>query len=195
MLYHERKARRLGFRSIAGVDEVGRGSLAGPIVACALILKKNKFKNNIRDSKALSAPARFRAFDEIIKNSFFGLGVVNETIIDRLNIQEANRIAMEMAIGNLKRRPDYVLIDGNVRLNSPCKCKNVIRADSKSLSVACASIVAKVIRDRIMCIYDKVYPKYGFKDHKGYGTKTHFRAINRFGPISIHRRSFSPFKE
>ena len=195
MLYYERKAKRRGFRAIAGVDEVGRGSLAGPIVACALILKKTRFKNNIRDSKALTALARFRAFDEIIRNSFFGLGVVNETIIDRLNIHEANRIAMEIAISNLKRRPDYVLVDGNINLKTPYQCKNIIRADSKSLSVACASIVAKVIRDRMMFIYDKVYPRYGFKRHKGYGTKAHFKAINKFGPVPIHRRSFSPFKE
>ncbi|MFH1201541.1 MAG: ribonuclease HII [Candidatus Omnitrophota bacterium] len=195
MLYHENKARHRGFNLIAGVDEVGRGSLAGPIVACAVILKKTKFKNYIFDSKALSASQRMRAFDEIINNSFFGLGIVNEKIIDKLNIKEANRIAMEMALRDLKLRPDCALIDGNVSVKAPCSLKNIIKGDTKSLSIASASIVAKVIRDRIMCIYHKVYPRYKFNLHKGYATRSHLKAINKFGPAPIHRMSFSPFRE
>lgn len=210
MLYHENKACKDGFRFIIGVDEVGRGPLAGPVVACAVILKKRKFKNRIDDSKKLSPQQREKAFQEIYKHSTIGIGIINEASIDEMNIFQASRAAMENAVKDLiskffpkkelkhKKILDkiYVLIDGaHLSFDFPFKYKNIIAGDSKSLSIACASIAAKVIRDRIMCVYDRLYPGYGFSKHKGYATKMHLEAIKVKGPSLAHRKSFSPIKE
>ena len=197
MLYYERKLKKKGFDLIIGVDEVGRGPLAGPVVAAAVTLKTNRFKNRIDDSKKLTPRQRENAFLEIDNKAFFGIGIVNENIIDRLNILEATRIAMEHAVldllGKLKKRRKinmHLIVDGNVKLETRLPVTNIIRGDSKSKSIACASIMAKVTRDRIMDIYDKVYPQYGFIKHKGYPTEMHRRALHKFGPSIIHRRSF-----
>lgn len=198
MLYYERKLKKKGYDLIIGVDEVGRGPLAGPVVAAAVALKNTRFKNRIDDSKKLSAKAREKAFGEITEKAIFGFGIVNEKIIDRVNILEASRMAMEEGVGALidklnprRRRRIHIIVDGNVRLNVAFPYTNIIKGDSKSKSIACASILAKVTRDRIMSLYDLVYPKYGFLRHKGYPTKAHRRALKRFGPSLIHRMSFN----
>lgn len=182
---------------IIGVDEVGRGCLAGPVVAAAVLLKNKTFKNRIDDSKKLSPLQRQKAFPEIIKKSIYGVGVVGEKTIDRLNILVATRIAMEKAIAVLLKdlKPKTtkrirVLVDGNVNLKIKFPFTNIIKGDSKSKSIACASILAKVTRDRMMVAYDKVYPGYGFWQHKGYPTAAHRLAVNKIGLSSIHRLSF-----
>lgn len=197
MLYYERKLKRSGYNIIIGVDEAGRGPLAGPVVAAAVTLKTTRFKNRIDDSKKLTPRARERAFLEIVNKSVFGIGIVNEQIIDRLNILVATRIAMEQAIAKVMKkikvfpsRRLHALIDGNVKLDINIPFTNIIKGDSKSKSIAAASILAKVTRDRIMNVYDRVYPWYGFCRHKGYATQMHRVALREFGPSLIHRASF-----
>lgn len=219
MLYYERKLKKKGYDLVIGVDEVGRGSLAGPVVAAAIVIKTPRFKNRIDDSKKLTPYQREKAFTEIITKSIFGIGIINEKIIDRLNILVATRRAMEAAvlalINKLKKVPKnrihpslstskksnklrkggvHIIVDGNVSLDINLAYTNIIKGDSKSKSIACASILAKVVRDRIMCLYDKVYPQYGFLRHKGYPTKMHRVALKRFGPSQIHRMSFIPLR-
>lgn len=197
MLYFERKLRESGFGLIIGVDEAGRGPLAGPVTAAAVLLNTFSFKNRIDDSKKLTALQRERAFLEITENSVFGIGIINENIIDCLNILQATRIAMEHAVSALinklksfDRQAVHVLVDGDVKLDTGFPVTNIIKGDSRSLSIACASILAKVTRDRIMALYDKAFPAYGFLRHKGYGTRLHFGALKKFGPSLIHRKSF-----
>ncbi len=205
--YYERKFKRRGFELVAGVDEAGRGPLAGPVLACALVLNKFSFKEKIDDSKRLSFSQRKRAYQEIIQKSVFGVGSVGEKEIDELNIQRATLRAMEVAMFNLIGRLNKIskkeifpstcaplgicfLIDGNIRPEVDYYCENIIGGDNKSLSIACASIVAKVRRDDIMCDYHRLYPEYGFTRHKGYATAEHREAISQFGQSPIHRRSF-----
>lgn len=196
MLYYERRLKKKGFSLIIGVDEAGRGPLAGPVVAVAVALDTTRFKNRIDDSKKLTARQREGAFPEIVQNSQFGIGIINEKIIDRLNIGVANRMAMEeavVALLNKLKTPKsklHIIVDGNIKINSGFPCTNIIDGDAKSLTIACASILAKVIRDRIMSLYDKLYPEYGFIQHKGYGTKRHQAALKKYGPSQIHRMSF-----
>lgn len=171
--------------------------MAGPVVAAAVALKAKRFKNRIDDSKKLSFRQRESAFLEIIRKSVFGLGIVSEKIIDRLNILVATQRAMEQAIEalihKLKRQPRqriYVLVDGDVKLGIDFPFANIIKGDAKSKSIASASILAKVTRDRIMSLYDKIYPEYGFLRHKGYPTRAHRAVLKRIGPSLIHRKSF-----
>jgi ribonuclease HII len=195
-VYYENKFRGKGFALIIGVDEAGRGPLAGPVVAAAVALKEQSFVNRIDDSKKLSPLQREKAFPEIVDKSTFGIGIVDEKIIDRINILEGTRLAMEKAIGQLlsklkyNKRRIHILVDGDVKLISDYPFSNIIKGDAKSRSIAAASIIAKVTRDRIMSLYDKLYPEYGFSQHKGYPTKTHRLALKRFGPSVIHRKSF-----
>ncbi|MEW6170325.1 MAG: ribonuclease HII [Candidatus Omnitrophota bacterium] len=200
MLYYERKAKQKGYKLIVGIDEVGRGSLAGPVMSTAVLLKKTRFKNRIDDSKKLTPKLRERSCKEILENSYTTVGIVSEVIIDKINIHQATRLSMEIALENLIKclvknkinlKNLYVLVDGNVYLKTSHKFQNIIKGDQKSLSIASASIVAKVMRDRLMCVYDKIYPYYGFGKHKGYGTKEHFCAIKKFGLLPIHRRTFN----
>lgn len=198
MLYYERKLKKRGYNLIIGVDEAGRGPLAGPVVAAAVALKTHRFKNRIDDSKKLTASSRERAFREIIKKSVFGIGIVNERIIDRVNILEASRIAMEQAIASLieklkssKNNRIHIIVDGNVNLKISFPYTKIKKGDSKSKSIASASILAKVSRDRIMLLYDRIYPQYGFQRHKGYPTWEHRKILKRLGPSLIHRKSFS----
>ena len=198
MLYYEKKLKKKGCDLVIGIDEAGRGPLAGPIVAAAVVLKKAYFKNRIDDSKKLTSLSRDKAFSEIIKKTDFGLGIINEKIIDRLNIAVANRLVMEQAVDALisKLKPPkssniHIIVDGNVALNIKYPYTNIINGDGKSKSIACASILAKVTRDRIMELYDKMYPQYGFAKHKGYGTKGHRDVIKRIGLSNIHRKTFS----
>jgi len=195
MLRHERRISKLGFKLIAGVDEVGRGSVAGPVVAAALILKDVVFEARIDDSKRLTPHSRIAAYSEIIKKAWIGIGIISEKIIDRVNIYNATVMAMERSIANLSKNPDFVLIDGVLKVKIPCDKQCIIRGDSKSLTIACASIVAKVTRDNMMLKYHKKFPRYGFNQHKGYGTKNHFLCIKRYGPSVIHRMSFSPLRD
>jgi ribonuclease HII len=195
--YYERKYKKSGKSVIIGIDEAGRGPLAGPVVAGAVCLLKDSFDNRIDDSKLLSASQRDAAFLEIASNSIFGIGIVNELVIDRVNILVATQLAMEQAVADLISRaqiedPSQVqlLIDGPVRLHTEFASTCIIKGDRKDRSIAAASIVAKVTRDRIMAVYDKVFPCYGFCRHKGYPTTSHRQAIKKFGASRIHRKSF-----
>lgn len=198
MLYYENKFLRQGFETIIGVDEAGRGPLAGPVVAAAVNLKKKQFQARIDDSKKLTPCQREKAYPEIINNSNFGLGIVSESVIDRINILNATRLAMQQALQDLFSKLEagvnkdkiQIIVDGNMRLDTKFPCMDIVRGDGKSLSIAAASILAKVTRDRLMLEYDKVYPEYGFLRHKGYGTAEHIRAIRKLGLSKIHRRTF-----
>lgn len=191
----ESKAGEGGYRRIAGIDESGRGPLAGPVVAACVILKKFNFSNRIDDSKRLTPKSRLAAYEEIIKKSIYNVAVVGNSVIDAINIYNSTRLVMEKAYIGLKYAPDYVLVDGNIKLSVPCDNSHIIGGDGISLSIACASIIAKVYRDRIMDIIHKMYPRYGFNEHKGYGTERHMQALRKYGPTPLHRYSFSPIKE
>lgn len=193
MLRIENALWKEGFKMIAGIDEAGRGPLAGPVVASAVVLTETTFPVTIKDSKQLSPKARKSAYDEILKRAYVGLGIISPREIDKLNIHKATLTAMGIAVGSLKVKPDCLLIDGPYRINETVKNVSVIEGDKKSLSVACASIVAKVVRDGIMETLDKIYPQYDFNHNKGYGTREHFKAIEKFGASSVHRLSFFPF--
>ncbi len=197
MLYYERKCKRSGCQLIIGVDEVGRGSLAGPVVAAAVALKKFTFRNRIDDSKRLTPLQREKAFPEILDACLYGLGMADCKAIDRLNIAVATKYAMEEAVaelirkgGGCKGRPVHILVDGKVPLSLEYPSTAIVGGDGRSLSIACASIVAKVVRDRMMLVYHADFPQYGFAAHKGYGTSMHFKALERLGPSSIHRMTF-----
>lgn len=192
----ERRFKRQGFDIIIGVDEVGRGPLAGPVVAAAVCLGSVHFKNRIDDSKKLSIKRREGAFLEIIQKSIFSLSIIDEKMIDNLNILTATRLCMQDAIASLLRKLPgkkiCVMVDGNVKLRiADYPVFNIIRGDAKSKTIASASILAKVSRDRMMSLYDKVWPEYGFLRHKGYPTSLHRLALKEFGPCPIHRLSFS----
>ena len=196
----ERRFKRLGFDTIIGVDEAGRGPLAGPVVAGAVYLEATRFRNCIDDSKKLTKNQRENAFSEIIQQSKFALSIVDERLIDTLNILSATRLCMQEAISSLLRKMSNlrynkkicILVDGDVKLSIPdYPVFNIIRGDVKSKTIAAASILAKVSRDQIMSLYDKVWPQYGFLKHKGYPTSLHRLALRRFGPCSIHRLTFS----
>ena len=204
MLSYEHQAQADGFRFIVGIDEAGRGPLAGPVVASAVCLKTLDFDSTINDSKKMTPRARERAFHEIFDKAYVGIGIMNETAIDELNILNAAHRAMEAAVlalmhylpGDITLAPDFksqvlLLVDGNCfRAQLPFRHQTIIGGDGKSLSIACASIVAKVYRDRVMQGYDRVFPQYGFGQHKGYPTAAHSQAIRQHGPSIIHRRSF-----
>lgn len=197
MLYYERKYKRQGRDLVIGIDEAGRGPLAGPVVAAAVLLATFSFRNRIDDSKKLSAAQRERAFLEITQKSFYGIGILNEQVIDRLNIYQATRVAMEIAVERLlEKLPDpadsrlQALVDGNMAPRIAIPCLTIVGGDRRSKSIAAASIVAKVTRDRIMDIYDRVFPQYGFVRHKGYATEVHRKALKKYGRSLIHRKSF-----
>jgi len=176
------------------VDEAGRGPLAGPVVASAVVLKSYRFREVIDDSKALSVARRERAYREILEKALVGIGIVDEKTIDAINILQATRQAMRKAIEALGVSPGHILIDGRIAIDHPAPQTPIIGGDSKSLSIAAASIVAKVTRDRLMHDYDALYPAYGFKHHKGYPTRRHASALAAFGPSPIHRFSYAPVR-
>lgn len=192
----EKSFHKNGVSKIAGVDEVGRGPLAGPVVACALMLYPDSslFKTKeIRDSKALSPKAREEKYWEIVQFARIGLGVVNEREIDEINILQASLLAMRKAVLALSTTPQIVLIDGNQEMGAfPLEQLAIIDGDKKVLSIAFASIIAKVTRDKMMEKYDQLFPQYGFSKHKGYPTEEHISNLNQFGPSPIHRKSFEP---
>ncbi|SDM02002.1 ribonuclease HII [Bacillus sp. OK048] len=194
MNVYENKWREQGIHFIAGVDEVGRGPLAGPVVAAAVILPKNFYLPGIDDSKKLSEKKR-NEYAEIIKKEAiaFSLGEVNASEIDTVNIYEATKKAMKRAVGSLSTNPDVLLIDA-MKLETPYAFESIIKGDAKSVSIAAASIVAKVSRDNQMAEIAAEFPEYGFNHHMGYGTKEHLLAIQKHGITPYHRRSFAPIK-
>jgi ribonuclease HII len=161
-------------------------------VACAVIVKRKKFQQKINDSKKLTAKQRLAAYQEIKKKAYVGIGMVGEKGIDRINIYQATIQAMEEAIKNLPKMPQAVILDGKMKINLPITYQSVVAADRKSFSCACASIVAKVARDKLMEAYHEIYPAYGFSQHKGYPTKYHLEMLHKNGPSPIHRLSFRP---
>jgi ribonuclease HII len=187
----ERELHQLGYRFIAGVDEVGRGAWAGPVVAAAVILNLDQIPEGIDDSKRLSPRRREELFSAIGNTArALSIGIVDAWEIDRTNILRATERAMTQAIEGLRVRPDFLLIDAVELLDVEVPQRALIRGDQLSVSIAAASIIAKVTRDRLMREYDRLYPGYGFAHHVGYGTRAHREALMRLGPCPIHRRSF-----
>lgn len=180
----------------AGVDEVGRGPLAGPVVAAAVVFGAPPGRLALKDSKALTERRRVELFEEICRRALaVGVGIVGPEEIDRSNILRASLLAMEEAIRDLSVLPDLILVDGEHRLNLPIRQKVWVHGDRESPLIAAASIVAKVTRDRIMEMYHSLFPLYGLKRNKGYGTAEHLEAIRRYGPTPIHRRTFRGVRE
>ena len=191
---HERAARQLGATAVAGVDEVGRGSLFGPVVAAAVILPEKMRIRGVRDSKQLLPEERDR-LDGIIRRKAIAvaIGFADAATVDAINIRRASHQAMLSAIAQLLPQPDFLLVDAE-RLDTPCMQKAIIYGDSISISIAAASIVAKVYRDAWMCRYHEEYPQYGLASHKGYGTEQHLRALAEHGPCPQHRMSYEPVR-
>ena len=196
MLVFEKQAMLDGYKIIAGVDEAGRGPLAGPVVSAAVILPENFDIRGINDSKKLSEKKRTALFPVIQSQAIaFGIGIADHGEIDRINILQASLLSMKRAVDDLGLIPDYLLIDGKFTIDSNIDQRPVIKGDTLSLSIAAASILAKVTRDRIMTDLDLQYPEYEFKRHKGYPTKAHKQAILTHGPCPIHRKSFKGVKD
>jgi ribonuclease HII len=184
-----------GITLIAGVDEVGRGPLVGPVVTAAVILPKGFYLEGLTDSKKLSAKKREMFFPIIIKNAIsIGIGVINADKIDEVNIYEATKLAMYQAIKRLNPQPEHVLIDA-MKLNLTMPSTSIIRGDALSETIGAASVVAKVTRDHMMDALDKMYPEYGFKKHKGYPTKEHLANLHKYGPLPNYRFTFGPVRD
>jgi ribonuclease HII len=180
-----------GIGPVAGVDEAGRGPLAGPVVAAAVILAPGTLIAGIDDSKCISEPKREMLFPVIVERAVsIGIGIVEHGDIDRLNILDATHEAMRRAIACLNPRPGFTLIDGNSFHDETMRYRNIVKGDGRSISIGAASILAKVTRDRLMRLYHEQYPQYGFDRHKGYGTSSHIEAIRLYGPCPIHRKTF-----
>ncbi len=195
---HENKLWSQGYL-VAGVDEVGRGALAGPVVATAVILPQgidSPWLSLVRDSKQLTPAQRENLLEPIQREAIaVGTGIISSNIIDSSGILKATWLAMQTAVQNLPRSPDFLLVDGTKIPKLSTRQQKIIRGDKICLSIACASIIAKVTRDRIMTELDQTYPQYGLARHKGYGTKEHLACLQQLGPSSIHRLSFAPVKE
>lgn len=184
-----------GINFIAGIDEVGRGPLVGPVVTAAVILPKDFYDERINDSKKLTEKKRELLYDVIMENAIsVGIGISSEDVIDEINILNATKRAMLEAVNNLSVKPEHLLIDA-VKLDTDIPQTSIIKGDAKSESIAAASIIAKVTRDRMMIELDKIHPEYDFKHNKGYGTKKHIEAIRKYGIIKEHRKTFTPCDE
>ncbi len=196
MSVYEEAAYQQGYKILAGVDEAGRGPLAGPVVAAACILPQGLLIAGINDSKKLTPKARERLFQCLTSNPsiVYAVGIIEADEIDRLNIYQATIFAMRQAIEKLKTGPDYLLVDGMSLSYTDLFCKKIIKGDQLSQSIAAASIIAKETRDRIMRKHHAHWPDYGFDQHKGYATAKHLEAIRNYGPCPIHRCSFDPIK-
>ncbi len=197
MLGYERKLKLKGYDLIIGVDEAGRGPLAGPVVAAAVLLNDFRFIHRIDDSKKLTPAQRKNAFFEIKSKSLYAIAAVGHKKIDQINILQATILAMQKAIGQLVKQLTrrelkrvFVLIDGNMRFKLNLPYQSIVGGDGKSLSIAAASILAKERRDQMMCAYHKIYPQYEFIKHKGYPTQLHRDILKEKGPVAIHRKSF-----
>ena len=191
-LVFEEQARALGYHCIAGVDEVGRGCLAGPVVAAACVLDCSRpLHKKLNDSKKLTTTVRDEIAEQLKAESIcFGIGQVEAKEIDQINILEATKKAMKLAIANLQTPADYLLIDAVQLRDVPLPQRAIIRGDSISASIAAASILAKTYRDKLMADFEAEYPQYGFASHVGYGTAAHFRALREHGPCPLHRKTF-----
>ena len=191
-LLYERQLTEKGFKYICGVDEVGRGPLAGPVVCAAVIMPFEDIIEGIDDSKKLTAKKREQLSEIILKKAVAcNICRVEPEIIDKINILEATKLCMKNAVEGLEITPDFVLTDGNMTLDISIPQQSIIKGDSLSYSIGAASIVAKVFRDAVMDEYDKIYPEYAFAKHKGYGTAAHIKAIKEAGLCPVHRRSFT----
>ena len=194
--FFEKEAAEKGCKDIAGIDEAGRGPLAGPVVSAAVILPKTFGNPDVTDSKKLSPKKRHRLYDVIYTQAVtVGIGIVDPIEIDRINILQASLLAMAMAVANLAPRPDYLLIDGTFPIATDLPQKPIAKGDTLSISIAAASIIAKVTRDRLMHKYHHYYPEFDFAKHKGYPTRAHREAIRKFGCSPIHRKSFKGVRE
>ena len=194
--FFEKKATEKGYKEIAGIDEAGRGPLAGPVVSAAVILPPTFSVAEVTDSKRLSAKKRSRLYQEIYSHAIsVGIGIVDPVEIDRINILRASLLAMAMATNNLRPQPECLLIDGPFRIPSRLPQTPIAKGDTLSVSIAAASIVAKVTRDRLMESYHEYYPQFDFCRHKGYPTRAHKEAIRKFGYCPIHRKTFRGVKE
>ena len=194
-LRQEKKLQRKGFKYIAGLDEVGKGAWAGPIVAGAVILNPQAKIKGIKDSKLLRKPDRKKLFTEIVETALaWSTAAVSQAKIDKIGIQQANILAMQQALGKLSVQPNYLLVDALTINYNNLPCQGIIKGDYRIKSIAAASIVAKVVRDEIMDKLDEEYPAYGFKHHKGYGTSHHLEMLNKHGVCSLHRKTWEPMK-
>ncbi|WP_018660044.1 ribonuclease HII [Heyndrickxia acidiproducens] len=195
MLHYENTLRQQGCRLIAGIDEAGRGPLAGPVIAAAVILPEDFYLPGLNDSKQLSAKQREAYFTGICEKALkIGTGIIGAAEIDAFNIYQAAKKAMVQAVANLQLNPDHLLIDA-MELSVPYPQTAIIKGDAKSISIAAASVIAKVTRDRMMHKLAKTYPQYGFERNMGYGTREHLKALEHFGPCPVHRKSFAPVKD
>jgi len=191
-LKEEKKLWKKGIKCVVGIDEVGRGPLAGPVMACAVMISPGFKLKGVSDSKKLTPQKREEIYNILVNHSdiSYGIGKVSEKTIDKINIFNATKLAMKRAISKIKKI-DYLLLDGNFKIDSNISQKSIIKGDEKVMSCTLASIIAKVERDRLMLRYHEKYPNYGFDRHKGYGTKYHYKMLEKFGPSVIHRRSFN----
>ena len=188
---YEREAFAEGYKTVCGVDEAGRGPLAGPVCAAAVILPEGLIIDGLNDSKKLTDKKRRELYDVITEQALsFGIAMASEKEIDEINILQATFLAMQRALDKLTVRPELALIDGNRAKDFGLPVRTIVKGDSLSASIAAASILAKVTRDRLMEELDGKYPQYGFAVHKGYGTKRHYEALRQYGPCEIHRRTF-----
>lgn len=197
LVEYERRARENGFKIIGGIDEAGRGPLAGPVVAAACVIEEGVFFPGINDSKLLTPLQRQELYRALIAHPgvFYGVGIVEAQVIDKVNIYQATLLAMKDAVGQLDLKPDYLLVDGVKLSLEGIPAEKIIKGDQLSQSIAAASVIAKHMRDQIMITYHGVFPQYYFHEHKGYGTEKHKIALKAHGPCSIHRRSFAPVRE
>lgn len=191
LIEYDNAIRGEGKGLLCGLDEAGRGPIAGPVVAAAVIFGDDVYIEGVFDSKKVTKKMRENLYEEIITHALsWGIGIIDNRQIDEVNILNATKVAMNTAVGSLNETPGIIIADGNFYINPAAEVRNVIKADEKSFSVAAASIIAKVTRDRIMCEYEKTYPNFAFSSHKGYGTSAHLEEILEFGYTDIHRRSF-----
>lgn len=192
---YEKQLYDLGYKNIAGTDEVGRGPMAGPVVAAAVILPFGYHLDHLNDSKKLTAKTREKLYDIIMKDAVeVTVSVIDVEQVDSLNVYQASKKAMTSCIKSFKNKVDYILTDA-MKLELNIKYLDLIKGDAKSASIAAASIIAKVTRDRMMDEQDLIYPQYGFKKHKGYVTKYHLEMLEKYGPCAIHRKSFAPVQK
>lgn len=193
---YEKELNKKGINIIAGVDEVGRGPLIGPVVACCCVLPKDFKLDGLTDSKKLSEKKRNEFYEYLIQNTIYGLGVIGPDKIDEVNIYEATKLAMYQAIENVRRQinVEHILIDA-MPLDLDIPTTSIIKGDLKSITISAASVIAKVTRDNMMIELDKKYPMYGYKNHKGYPTKKHIEAIHKYGLIDGYRKSYGPVKD
>ena len=196
LLSYEQELYEKGIKLIAGTDEVGRGPLVGPVVAAAVILPENYYLEGLDDSKKLTEKKREKYYDIIYKDAIsIGIGIVDAKTIDEINILEASRLAMKKAIEDLKIKPEYILSDAMKLDNQSIPYKDIIHGDALSESIAAASVIAKVTRDRMMYDLDKEHPEYGFAKHKGYPTKDHIEAVKKYGVLPFYRFTFAPISD